>query len=273
MNMKKMQPLLLIGAAGIILIVLFSNSMFFKINPGDRAIIFRQFSTGLDTGNIFQPGFHVVAPWNDFIVYNVKEQTKEETMDVLDKSGLSLNVEISVRFNPLFSRLALLHQQFGVDYVNLLVIPEVRSVVRQVAGRYTAEEIYSTKRGEVEMSIVREAEMKLKSNFVDMRALLIRSIKLPNDIRGAIESKLTQEQEALAYKFKLERETSEALRKKIQAEGEAVANKIINSSLTSSLLKMRGIEATLKLSESPNSKTIIIGGSDGGLPLILNAEK
>ena len=271
--MKKMQPLLLVAVAGIIVLVLFGNSMFFKINPGDRAIIFRQFSTGLDTANVFQPGFHVVAPWNDFIVYNVKEQTKEETMDVLDKSGLSLNVEISVRFNPLFTRLALLHQQFGVDYVNSLVIPEVRSVVRQVAGRFTAEEIYSTKRSEVETSIIREAEMKLMSNFVDMRALLIRSIKLPNDIRMAIESKLTQEQEALAYKFKLERETSEALRKKIQAEGEAVANKIINSSLTTSLLKMRGIEATLKLSESPNSKTVIIGGADGGLPLILNSEK
>lgn len=271
--MKKVQPLLLIIISGIVLIILFSSSMFYKINPGERAIIFRQFSTGLDTVNVYQPGFYVVAPWNDFIVYNVKEQTKEEPMDVLDKNGLSINIDISVRFNPVYNRIPLLHQQFGLDYVSLLVIPEVRSVVRQVAGRYTAEEIYSTKRSEVESSIIKESEVKLQSNYVDMRALLIRSIKLPDDIRIAIESKLTQEQEALAYQFKLDREKSEAQRKKIQAEGEAAANNIINNSLTSNLLRMRGIEATLKLAESNNSKIVVVGSGKDGLPLILNSDR
>ena len=101
-----------------------------------------------------------------------------------------------------------------------------------------------------------------------MRALLIRSINLPTNIKAAIESKLEQEQEALAYQFRLDREKSEAERKRIAAEGEATANKIINSSLTSALLKMRGIEATAQLAQSPNSKVVIIGGADG-LPIIL----
>jgi regulator of protease activity HflC (stomatin/prohibitin superfamily) len=91
---------------------------------------------------------------------------------------------------------------------------------------------------------------------------------LPQDIRQAIESKLKQEQEALAYQFRLEKEKSEAERKRIAAEGEARANNIINNSLTPSLLKMRGIEATLELGKSQNSKTIIIGGGGDGLPLI-----
>ena len=102
-----------------------------------------------------------------------------------------------------------------------------------------------------------------------MKALLIRSINLPDEIRNAIESKLKQEQEALAYRFRLERETSEAERKRIAAEGEAAANKIINSSLTDELLKMRGIEATTQLAQSSNSKVVVIGGGEGGLPLIL----
>jgi regulator of protease activity HflC (stomatin/prohibitin superfamily) len=102
-----------------------------------------------------------------------------------------------------------------------------------------------------------------------MKALLIRSINLPEKIKVAIESKLQQEQEALAYQFKLEKEKSEAERKRIAAEGEAKANKIINSSLTPALLKMRGIEATIKLSESPNSKVVVIGSGKEGMPLIL----
>lgn len=270
--MKNYQVLLISIIATIVILIVFGSSMFYKINPGERAIIFRQFSTGLDTINIFMPGFHMVAPWNDFIVYNVKEQTTEETMDVLDRNGLSIIIDVSVRFNPVYNKIPFLHQQFGVNYIELLVIPEIRSVVRQVAGRYTAEEIYSTKRSEVEYTIINEADVKLRQNHVDMRALLIRSIKLPNDIRMAIENKLKQEQEALAYQFILEKERSEALRKKIQAEGEATANNIISNSLSDKLLKMRGIEATIKLSESGNSKIVVIGSGKNGLPLILNTD-
>ncbi len=266
---KKQSNLIILIVAIVFLLLIFGNSMFYKLNPGNRAIVFRQFSTGLDTANVYFPGFHIVAPWNDFIVYNVKERKSEETMDVLSKNGLQLNIDISVRYNPIYNRIAFLHRRFGVNYENQLVIPEVRSTVRQVAGRYTAEEIYSTKRSEVELNIINEAGQKLKTNDIDMKALLIRSINLPQDIKQAIESKLKQEQEALAYKFKLKREKSEAQRKIIQAQGEAKSNNIINNSLTDKLLKMRGIEATIELSKSVNTKTVIIGSGKDGLPLIL----
>ena len=108
-----------------------------------------------------------------------------------------------------------------------------------------------------------------ETNNVTMTTLLIRSIILPDKIKQAIENKLQQEQEALAYQFRLDKEKSETERKRIAAEGESAANKIINNSLTPSLLKMRGIEATLKLAESPNSKVVVIGQGADGLPLIL----
>src|SRR5258708_25150820 len=136
-------------------------------------------------------------------------------------------------------------------------------------GRYTAEEIYSTKRAEVESGIKNETEKILNLNKVNATGVLIRSIALPEQIKQAIENKLQQEQEALSYKFRLDKEKREAERKRIAAEGESRANNIINNSLTNNLLKMRGIEATLELSKSPNSKVIVIGSSGEGLPLIL----
>jgi regulator of protease activity HflC (stomatin/prohibitin superfamily) len=151
-----------------------------------------------------------------------------------------------------------------------LVIPEVRSSVRKVMGRYEAEEIYSTKRNEVESTIIEETKSILAENNVIMKALLIRSIRLPEKIRHAIDDKLKQEQEAAAYRYRIDKESSEAERKRIAAEGEAAANKIINSSLTPSLLKMRGIEATIELSKSNNSKVVVIGSGENGMPLILN---
>jgi regulator of protease activity HflC (stomatin/prohibitin superfamily) len=243
--------------------------MFYILQPGERGLIFRPFTTGLDKGNIHLPGFHIVAPWNDMHIYDVKEQKAEETMDVLDKSGLKLIIDVSVRFNPIYDKIGSLHEVFGKLYINQLVIPEVRSSVRQVAGRYTAEEIYSTKRSEVEQTIKAETNKILDENFIDMRALLIRSISLPAQIQQAIENKLTQEQEFLSYQFKLETEKSEAERRRIAAEGESRANQIINNSLTPSLLKMRGIEATAELAKSPNTKVIVVGSGKDGLPIIL----
>ncbi len=270
MNNRKFLPVIIISFVVLFVVILLSSSLFLTIRPGERGVIFDRF-TGLKKDNIFNPGFHVKAPWNDMIVYDVTEAKVEETMDVLDKSGLSVKVDVSLRFFPIYDRIGYLHEIFRKDHINRLVIPEARSMVRKVMGRYTAEEIYSTKRSEVEEAIIRETEDVLKRNNIIMTALLIRSINLPEQIKNAIESKLQQEQEALAYQYRLDREKSEAERKRIQAEGEATANQIINSSLTSSLLKMRGIEATMKLAESENAKVVIIGSGSDGLPLILGS--
>ncbi|RIJ50665.1 prohibitin family protein [Maribellus luteus] len=258
-----------IAVIGLIVILLFGGRMFMIIEPGERGVIFRPYTSGLDKDNIYTEGFHVIAPWNDMKVYNVREQQREETMDVLDKNGLSINTDVTVRFNPHYTQIGHLHEKFGVNFVNVLVIPEVRSSVRQVAGRYTAEEIYSTKRAEVEQAIISETRETLGENFIDMKALLIRSINLPAQIKGAIEAKLQQEQESLAYEYKLTKETAEAERRRIEAEGIANYNRIINESLTDKILKQRGIEATQDLAESPNAKVVVIGSGKDGLPLIL----
>ncbi len=260
---------IIVAVVVVLVLVLFGGRMFFIIEAGERGVVFRPYTSGLDTENIYGEGFHIIAPWNRLYVYNVREQQRDETMDVLDKNGLSISTDITVRFNPTYDKIGNLHQQFGVNYINVLVIPEVRSTVRQVAGRFSAEEIYSTKRSEVELTIKDETKKVLGENYIEMRALLIRSINLPEQIKGAIESKLKQEQEALAYQYRLQREESEAERRRIEAEGIAAFNRIINASLTDEILKQRGIEATIQLAESPNAKVIVIGSTKEGLPLIL----
>ena len=267
--MKKSTTFWVILVIAAIIAGILSTATFVTIQPGERGVIFRKFTTGLDKEHIYQPGFKIIAPWNDMHIYNVKEKQKEESLDVLDKNGLNVTMDVSVRFKPFFTKIGYLHETFGKSYIEELVIPEVRSTVRRVAGRFSVEEIYSTRREQVETAIKKETRQVLEDNYINMRALLIRSIKLPEQIKAAIEKKLKEEQEALAYEYKLERERSEAQRKQIQAEGEARANEIINESLTPELLKMRGIEATLKLSESKNSKVVVVGGGDDGLPLIL----
>ena len=271
MDNRKFLPYVFIIGAVLIVGLIVSNSTFLTIMPGETGVLFKKFSGGLNKDVIYGQGFHVIAPWNTMIIYNVKEQTAEEKMNVLDKNGLSIAVDVTVRFNPFPNKIGYVHERFGKAYIQTLVIPEVRSAVRQVMGRYSAEEIYSTKRQEVETNIINEAEETLSSqdNNIKMNALLIREVILPLNIKNAIELKLGQEQESLAYEFKISKEQKEAERKIIAAEGEAAANRIINNSLTPELLQMRGIEATLELAKSPNSKVVIIGSGKQGMPLIL----
>jgi len=263
------KKLLIIAGVILVIILIFSSSMFKMLHPGERGVIFRPFTTGLDRDHVLQPGFHVIAPWNDLYVYEVREQKVDETMDILDKNGLSIEVDITCRFNPSYDRIGFLHERFGESYVERLIVPEIRSAVRNVMGKYIAEDIYSMKRAEVESQIINQTDSILKTNNVDMKALLIRSIKLPEKIRHAIDSKLQQEQEALAYQFRLDKEKSEAERKAIEAGGIANYNDIINKSLTDKLLKMKGIDATLTLSKSQNAKVVVVGSGKDGLPLIL----
>lgn len=271
MDNRRYLPLLIIGLIALIVLVSAFNRIFYRIEASERAVLFYTLSGSLDKENIIGPGWHMKAPWNEKYVYNVAESNIEETMNVLDKNGLNISVDVTVRFHPKYDKIGIIQEKFQGQYISILVIPEVRSTVRQVMGRYTAEEIYATKRAEVEAAIEKETGEILGAdgNEVEMISMPIRSIQLPEQIKNAIENKLKQEQEALAYQFRLDKEQSEAERKRIAAEGEARANKIINSSLTKELLRMRGIEATQQLANSPNSKVIVIGSGDDGLPLIL----
>jgi len=271
MQNNKLLSLIIVLLFGLTILFSFASSIFFVIQSTERGVIFRKFGGGLDKINILTPGFNYKMPWNDVYKFDITDNLVEETIDVLDKNGLNINVDVTMSFHPMYDSIGEIYETFQLDYLRRLVRPEFRSSVRQVMGRYTAEEIYSTKRSDVEKSIKSEASAILSKpgNNIIMKSLLIRSISLPEQIKNAIENKLQQEQEALAYQFRLDKEKSEAERKRIAAEGEARANKIINNSLTPSLLKMRGIEATSKLAESPNSKVIVIGSGKDGLPIIL----
>lgn len=263
---------LIILAVGLIVLVMLTGSAFVTIEAGERGVLFRPFSGGLYKEKIYQPGFHLVAPWNKMYIYDIREKQLEEEMQVLSSNGLTISVDVTVRVNPDYTRIGDLHEKFGDDYVNSLVRPEVRSSVRKVIGQFVPEELYSTKRDQVQELIQTDLEQKLGANFVQLKASLIRDIELPEKVKTAIEEKIEAEQKALKYTYILEQERKEAERKIIEARAKADANLILNASLTDKILKDKGIEATLELARSPNSKIVIVGSGQDGLPLILGGQ-
>lgn len=253
----------------LILILIFSNATFLTIQSGERGVLFKRFGGGLIKEKIYTPGFHVVAPWNTMYIYEVREKQLEESMSVLSSNGLNIKLDVTVRVNPNYDQIGDLHDEFGRDYLNSLVRPEIRSSVRKIIGRFNPEELYSTRRDEVQDMITSDLEGVLDTNYIELQAVLIRDIVLPEKVRTAIEEKIEAEQLALKYEYILDQERKEAERRIIEAEAKAEANRILNASLTPNILRDKGIEATLDLANSQNAKVIVVGSGDDGLPLIL----
>ena len=269
MKQGKLVTTAIIVFVGLVFVLILSNATFLTIEAGERGVLFQRFGGGLDKENIYTPGFHIVAPWNTMFVYDVREKQLEEEMQVLSSNGLNINVDVTVRVNPHYEKIGDLHEKFGTDFMNSLVRPEVRASVRKIVGRFTPEELYSTKRDEVQEMIQADLEENLTKNFIDLRASLIRDIELPERVKSAIEEKIQAEQLALKYEYILDQERKEAERKIIEAQAKAKSNQILNASLSANILRDKGIEATLELSKSANTKVIVVGGGSDGLPLIL----
>jgi len=267
-NFRKIYPIGLV-VIGIIFIIVFWSRMMVTIDAGHAGVMFRLLGGGIDTTQTYNEGFHLVSPLNNMIVYETRQQETAEEMNVLSSNGLEISVDVSAWYKPEYDKIGLLHSKIGKDYLSRIIIPALRSSARSVIGRYTPEQIYSTKRDVIQDEIFEEAKFILNGKYVDLVQILIRSIILPPTIKSAIESKLKQEQESLEYEFKLEKAEKEAERQRIDALGKAKANEILSASLTDKILREKGISATLELAKSPNTKVVVIGNSADGMPLIL----
>ena len=264
---KALFPFLFIIIFGVILL----SNAFVTVDRGEAGVLWKRFGGGVVTDEpAMSEGFHLVAPWNKVDIYNVRQQNEFiRDMEVLSSNGLEIKLDVSILYQPMFDELGMLHKTKGPNYLDVVIAPEVRSAGRSIVGRYTPEQLYSSKRDVIQQEIFEEVRKAAARQHVQINAVLVRDVTLPPSIKGAIERKLKQEQESLEYEFRLVSASKEAERQIIEAQGKADANKILSASLNDKILQDKGIEATLEMAKSPNTKVIVIGGGDGGLPIIL----
>jgi regulator of protease activity HflC (stomatin/prohibitin superfamily) len=243
-------------------------SIFISIKSGQAGVLYSRFWKGTQTNMVYGEGLHIKAPWDPVFIYDVRLQHVEQKFSIIASNGLSVEVSLSIRFRPKVGLLGVIHKELGPDYVNKIIIPEVQALTRDVFGRFSPEELYTTKRS-VAQEILHRGQSEISEKYIDIDDLLVKDITLPASIRGAIEAKLMEEQRSFEMRFRIDRETQEAKRRLIEANGLNDYNRILDETLTESVLRYKGIEATLDLARSDNAKVVVMGGRDG-LPLILD---
>lgn len=225
---------------------------------------------------------NIIWPWNYMYVYDVRLREESRILTVLTKDGLMVETEISVRFSPNVENLGILHKYIGPRYAEKVVIPEVEARTRNIISSYDLEGLYSTDRREIQLivsdSVLRQINDQViidtllldegKANtYIIFENLFLKNIRLPGQVSDRIEKKIVAEQEYLTYEYILKSAQQEATRKRIEAGGIDTFQTISNIPI----LKWRGLEVTEKLSQSPNSKLILLG-TDESLPIILNGD-
>lgn len=216
-------------------------------------------------------GFHFVSPLSKVYQVDLREQQRDVDLNVLADNGLDIQLKTSILYQPIAGQASELIKDIGPQYYETVIGPQVRSSARRVVGRYSPEEIYSTKREQIEREIREDVDNKLGSSHLRVNSILIREVHLPAVVQEAIQAKLREEQRALEMRYVLERSRQEAENRRIEAKGIADYDAIVSSNLTDKVLAWQGIKATQSLAESPNAKVVVIGNGKEGLPLIFNA--
>jgi regulator of protease activity HflC (stomatin/prohibitin superfamily) len=263
------------------------------VPSGYVGVLWKRFGGGtvLNPRLLKNEGMRITLPWNLVFLYDLRLQSVTERYNAISRDGISLTASINIRFRVKRDSVPQLHQSIGPNYIEALIAPEIGSRMREVMAEYTAEDIYSTKRAEIQDKIRQRAEAMLGEKMMtggvseeeyapyriplyamlNLIDTLILGIELPDAVVTAINRKIEQYYISEEYKFRVARELRESERKKIEAEGISEFQSIVTKGISDSYLRWRGIEATLQLAQSSNSKIVIVGGGKDGVPIILDA--
>lgn len=219
-----------------------------------------------------------VVPVYDIALHFAAEGGRRtpKPVQALSNDGLPITVELTVRYSLDPENVAELMIDYGspLPYTveDKLIIPTVRSSVRDVISSHSTPDIYrmrdkfnETLRARLERDFKKEPRALFKD-------VLLRNVKFPLRFLEAIERKQIAEQEAERMKYVLQKEELEARRKEIEARGIANAQKIIARSLTRGYLIWKDLEVRKEFAESPNT-TIIIAPYDSKLVPLLPVGK
>lgn len=263
------------------------------VPSGEIGVVWKRFGGGtvLDPRKLKDEGLHLLLPWDELFLYDLRVQSLTETYNAISSDGVNLTATMNIRFRLKRDAIPTLHQVIGPNYIKLIG-PSVASQMREVIAQYTAEQVYSTGRQEIQDKIreltverlgskmmQREGEVEggedvvsynvaMRDTFI-LYDTLLYGIELPALVVNAINRKTEQYYISEEYKFRVEREKRESERKKIEAEGIREFQTIVSQGISDSYLRWRGIEATLQLSQSSNAKVVVIGTGKDGLPIIL----
>ena len=225
------------------------------------------------------PGFHILMPFIQKVIivdtkvrqtdYNSIETSTDRRgiiqkppISVLDSRGLPVNIELTVQYSLKPEIAPKTIATLGLNWEEKTINPNARDVVRSVIGNYTAEEL-PVKRNIIAKLIeqgMKERLIKVENNPINLIAVQLRAIVLPERIKEQIERVQIAKQEAERARYEVERTKQEAFKAAEKARGEAEAKRIAaKGNADKRLIEARAeAEANIEIAKSLTKNLILL---------------
>lgn len=227
------------------------------IRPGQDGV---KQKLGRLSEEVHTSGSIVYNPFESKVIKpSLQTNNLELTLNLPSKEELSINSPISILYKLSPERAPFVIKNFGVSF-EPIIANIFRSASADVCSKYFAKDLHTGMRAEIEKSIINKMMEKRVDQGIQIDAVLMKSIQLPEGLSSPIEQKLQAEQDEMRMEFTLKQAKFEADRKITEAQGTCDAPNIISEGLTEEIIKIRSIEAFLELIKSPYSKIIISDG-------------
>jgi regulator of protease activity HflC (stomatin/prohibitin superfamily) len=150
---------------------------------------------------------HLVTPLVDSAaIYDAREQVystlaaenpkqKGDVLTVQAREGLNIGLAVSVRYRLDLKRLDSIHTNLPQPVGEQVVAPVVSTIYRQLAPNYVTREIFATKREELRTKAAEAIAVRLASDGIIVREVLLRDLQLPAEYAKGLEGLLLKEQE------------------------------------------------------------------------------
>ena len=255
----------------LIVLTLFLEACGNTVQPGQRGLRWRPFSTGLGTQPLAS-GFYWRAPWNDLYIYDIKWRSHMENIDGMSSDGLKVLVKAAIILRPVADEIHFLQQEVGTDFYGRMVRPEFVGTARSVIVNYSMVTIPENSVA-IASKIQAVVKEKLRGRHLEIQSVALADVDFPPAVLHSIEQKQAKEQQKEQKEFELTiahkdaeiarlrasgegdaiaiRAQGEADALQIRAAGQARAQELIRQTITPEYL-------LFKLYNSPNSKTILL---------------
>jgi regulator of protease activity HflC (stomatin/prohibitin superfamily) len=263
-----------VGALALagILILLFWRMVLVPIPPGHVGVLYSLFFGGTVTNYVLPEGLALKWPWNRIYIFDVRVTALPVHIDALTIEGMRVGVDAAILYRVDPSSPDALLKQIGVDYADKIIAPVARGAIRKVVAMHDTHRLYTHDTGVLTAETLENMRATLRNSLIEFYDVIFPTITLPDAMVQAIETKLKQEQIAASYEFILSSARSEAERKRIEALGLHNYYAIVGDSLSKDVLTWAGIQGTVDLSKSTNSKVVVVGGGQNQMPLILGSD-
>lgn len=140
--------------------------------------------------------------------------------------GLSLGVDLAVRYALDPARIASLARTLPVEIGAEVVEPAVQGVIYKVFTRYTVREIFATKRAEIQQALEAELRGKLAADGIVLKGVQIGKVDLPAEYRHGMERLLAEELASEKMQYTLVLKAKQVQQSELEAQADKVHREI-----------------------------------------------